>query len=202
MADPLLVHELDENKRTALHYAACSSQKMTQMLVEAGSSLKLQDKFGLTPLHLALEMGHEHIAEYLLKLDQKLDIDLMCQSGNTVLHLASDWGFIDLAQDILKRNPNVHLKDQDGETVLHAAVHNQCFEMVQLLVEQSEVPLDIKNLEGQTALEVAQECGSENIANYLRAVDQAQQERAILEQDTVSKNQTASKSPEHFSRRL
>ncbi|XP_057511766.1 ankyrin repeat-containing protein BDA1-like [Actinidia eriantha] len=118
---------------TPLHDAA--SFNRTHFALEI---IKLKPSFGrklnpdgLSPLHLALEKGNFETVRQLIKFDRELIRTLNRQALNR--------------------------KDEEGNTVLHAAVSASKPEMVKLLVKENLLNKNENNLKGDTALDVAEE---------------------------------------------
>ncbi|KAG2427506.1 hypothetical protein HXX76_012439 [Chlamydomonas incerta] len=82
----LLVHVVDENRRSALHFAAAlGSAECTKLLVEAGADLDLQDKEGYTPLHMAA--GYMHTSSMAALLEAGANPEIKDNTGRDVVNL-------------------------------------------------------------------------------------------------------------------
>ena len=87
--------------------------------VNAGVDVDLQDKDGLTPLHLASFYGKIEVASLLIK--HKANVNAKDKNGRTPLHGASFSGTTELVSFLIKHKANVNVKDKDGRTPLHGA---------------------------------------------------------------------------------
>ncbi|MFT3878859.1 MAG: ankyrin repeat domain-containing protein [Gemmatales bacterium] len=77
----------------------------------------------------------------------------------------ANWGFLELVQRQVKRDPSlVHLVD--GTSAIHEAARQGHLNVVQWLISAG-ADKDLKNSEGKTARELATEKGHEQIASYL-----------------------------------
>ncbi|KAL5474017.1 hypothetical protein EMCRGX_G028589 [Ephydatia muelleri] len=86
------VNIVDKDGRTPLHYA-CKEKgnalECVKMLLETENvHLDLQDKDGLTALHVAASYGSKPICECLLTKRRQQDVNSQCKIGRTALHYA------------------------------------------------------------------------------------------------------------------
>uniref|UniRef100_A0ABD2X7R0 Uncharacterized protein n=1 Tax=Trichogramma kaykai TaxID=54128 RepID=A0ABD2X7R0_9HYME len=116
-----------------------------------------QDKSDCTPLHLALNRGHEQIAEWLLR--RGADINLANAKGSTPLHLicTGKMDCADLLQtffeisDKQRRPVEVDARDNEGKTPLHHAISRRHKKLFELLLRRDFDP-NVADNEGWTAL--------------------------------------------------
>jgi len=85
-------------------------------------------------------------------------VDLTTKSplGYNVLHFAALWGKTEVIRDLLKRNLNPNEPDSHYNTPLHYAASLAQKDSIQALLEAQADPT-LKNLDGKTPKEVAQE---------------------------------------------
>ncbi|KAG6554335.1 hypothetical protein Mapa_004251 [Marchantia paleacea] len=89
------VNAIDENQRTALHFAAgLGSEKVVNVLVEYGADVTWQDKDGFSALHIAAGYVHTSVVKALIAAGA--DPDLEDDKGRSPLSLA---------QELLDRTP-------------------------------------------------------------------------------------------------
>ncbi|GFH08457.1 ANK_REP_REGION domain-containing protein [Haematococcus lacustris] len=82
----VLAQALDENRRSALHFAAAlGKQDCVRLLLEAGANPNLQDKDGYTPLHMAA--GYMHTQAMAVLLEGGSDPQLRDNTGKDVVKL-------------------------------------------------------------------------------------------------------------------
>lgn len=82
----VLVHALDENRRSALHFAAgLGNLPCTQLLLDAGCNPNLLDREGFTPLHMAA--GYCHTTTMSALLQAGADPTIRDRQGRDVVSL-------------------------------------------------------------------------------------------------------------------
>ncbi|EFJ47094.1 hypothetical protein VOLCADRAFT_105313 [Volvox carteri f. nagariensis] len=85
-ARELLANVVDENRRSALHFAAAlGNADCTRLLVEAGADVDLQDREGFTPLHMAA--GYMHTSSMAVLLEAGANPELRDNTGRDVVTL-------------------------------------------------------------------------------------------------------------------
>ena len=111
--------DLDELKRSPLHYAAGNgSMLIVEMLIKQGFDTDAKDIDGATPLMMAAAGNHADVVQTLLVSGVHLDTD---SSGQTAVHLAA-WSGASEVIEVLSRTTDVdNLKTATGYTPQHAA---------------------------------------------------------------------------------
>ncbi|MCA1595437.1 MAG: ankyrin repeat domain-containing protein [Chloroflexi bacterium] len=100
---------------------------------QTGPGINLQDPFGLTPLHWAVQNSDDRLAAQLLASGANPDIQ--DELGQTPLHLACMLGEKAMVQLILTRShPDISLRDEDNMTPLQWAAEGSHREIVRLLL--------------------------------------------------------------------
>ena len=166
-----------------MHFASSQPNiKAAQLLVECGANVHARNNDGETPLHLASKGGY--IYNMRLLVDRGADVDAQDNNNLTPLHLASllsireaqewvrsrPWILQPLApmmaQLLLERGANVHLRDKNGQTPLHCILNQASdefldpfFEVIRLLLEHN-VDVDAQDNNHSTPLHLASCSGS------------------------------------------
>ena len=86
--------------------------------------------------------------------------------GKTVLHLAAEYGHVNVVRLLLVRDVNIDLRDKMGDTALHRATQHSQMPVVELLVS-ANASLDIQNSSGRTALQISVIKGDASIVQLL-----------------------------------
>ncbi|CAB0039173.1 unnamed protein product [Trichogramma brassicae] len=158
----------DKNGFTPLHIV-CQSKyddvDLLKMLFEAADKFNkplqvdARDKSNCTPLHLALNCGHEQIAEWLLR--KGADLNLANAEGSTPLHLisAGKMDYVDLLKaffeisDEQTRPPvKVDARDNEGKTASPLCYKSPTQEGVRITAEKKRADANVFDNYGSTAL--------------------------------------------------
>lgn len=142
-------HIVDENSWTALHYAAARGHQSTLLLLlNAGARVNALTKDGNSALHLGALNGHTSCVKALLFFAEhqqaKIDRDAQNRAGDTPLHLAARWGFLEIVGALLECGVKVELENRYGQTALDCAHNTYIVAAIQnaFVVIDSEEPLD------------------------------------------------------------
>ena len=186
--------------RTALHYAAYDgySEAIDIMLnsVDDNKRKKLLEKEafdGITPLHYSsLFGGIEAVKSILTKLtlsDRIALISKQSTSGDTPLHHAANCSDHASIEHILGKIPSkkrlevLRLQNQHGNTALHCATDNTAMSVSAIL--KSVLPddrpalLSIRNADGRTAEQMANQKGNTDSVNCFRELSPKSTKRKL-----------------------
>jgi uncharacterized protein len=109
--------EKADDKNTALMLAIKGGFYYTSHeLIKAKSKLEHRNKFGMTPLLLAISSGHTDIAVSIL--DNGGDPNIALPDGSTALIVAAQTGNLHLVQTLLNRGALLNTRSNAGETAL------------------------------------------------------------------------------------
>lgn len=155
-----IVHELDTNLKTPLHYAAHNRKKLAFLffltgnvhtksliinhLLSQGACIDAQDNQGKTPLHYAID-----VLLAMALVQGGATINIQDNEGRTPLHNAADYDRLELVQLFLQRGANQEISDKKGSRPLHYAVGNK--DIAQLLIANG-ASTEAKDNEGKTPL--------------------------------------------------
>ena len=98
----------------------------------------------------------------------ELSPDCRDGEGRTPLMVAADEGNAALAGVLIRHRADVNAVDADGETVAMKAAYGGYLDVVELLVSKGAA-LGIRNNEGLSAVEIAQQMGHDAVAAFLSA---------------------------------
>lgn len=112
------VNQLDDDGRTALHFAV--SCEVVDALARAGADLESRDYSGWAPLHQAARRGRSGAVEALLNFG--VAVDARDAKGRTPLHKAALRGYEEIVKILLKHGADPSAIDEDGNTPLAWAV--------------------------------------------------------------------------------
>ena len=136
LAAPAEVNMLDEGGFTALHWAAMFDRsEVAELLLahKADTTIKVE-KFGWTPLRLAVLHGRVATAGVLLK--GGADPNLPDKENIPLLHQAIILGKKEMVELLLAHKAEINQKDADGETPMGEALEQGNKEMIEFLRER------------------------------------------------------------------
>ena len=159
---------LDEDACASLclYYASfCGFFNITKHLI-AKDPRYVNDRVGVnkSPLAAALYNRRIQVAELLLQHGAVLDI--IYYQGRTLLHAASEDGFMDVAQWLLNMGASATAQRDDDRTPLHLAARNGHLELVRTLLGHSG-DVNAAARDGHTPLHEASAGGHLNIVRLL-----------------------------------
>ncbi|MDH5544597.1 MAG: ankyrin repeat domain-containing protein [Gammaproteobacteria bacterium] len=193
------VNDYNKHGRTALMMASASGHNDTvALLLKRNAFINAQDVDGMTPLIEAAASGHDKTITLLLENDA--DINITNKYGATALTnavffshvdavkallsaktrlseettenaflIAAGLGNLQMLTDLLDYGVNINSRGKKGRTALMAATTFEHEDAVQLLISKG-ADLSIRDIEGQTALEIAKENDLKNIVAQLSSV--------------------------------
>ena len=168
------VDALDSNHSTPLHFALRGKNvEVARLLLEHGANINAQNKEGHTPQHLLLAMGSQVIDTMWFFLERDADVDAVDNNHSTLLHEASSYGNVKVAQLLLERGANINARNKEGHTPLHRVLVRlgyfggaDCFDIIQLLFEHG-ADVDALDDAQSAPLHVASQSGSTEATRLL-----------------------------------
>lgn len=130
-ADP---NKRDIDRQTSLYHAVAASTRPQQedkaldtvvALISGGASSNIPDKSGITPLHVAAELGNTQICVHLMK-DGRAQVNAIDQHGATPLHYAVYQSRWHVAEVLLSFGACPAVQDNGGLSADSRAVTGGC----------------------------------------------------------------------------
>ena len=121
-----------QDGRTALH-AAVDNVELTGLLVDAGADVRVRDKVGDTPFHLAAYCSDLEVSRLLLKLGA--DLKAANNEGLTAFHLAAQEGYLSIVKFLREEGTDYEIKTKNGSTALHLAAYEGHEDVMAYLLE-------------------------------------------------------------------
>ena len=141
---------LDQSGHTPLMVAAIrGNREIVTILLDAAAKPNATDSVGETALMKAIESGNHELLDLLL--DRGTDVGLKTRwSGLTALHLAAGSYDLTALKILLSRNPDLNVRDNNGNTALIVAAADHSEAVPILLAKGADV--NATNVAGATAL--------------------------------------------------
>ena len=165
------VDSRDNEDSTPLHVALqCGNADVVGLLLEHGADTYVRNKADQTPQHLLLASCRNMLLGYGLDtiqifLERGIDVDAVDDNHSTLLHWASYYRSVKVAQLLLERGANINARNEEGHTPLHRApvgfainMGPDPFDMMQLLLEHG-ADIDALDVAHMTPLHLASQSG-------------------------------------------
>lgn len=137
--------------------------EIINLLFDPKTSTIIRNNDGITALHAAVKSGEKEIIKKLLDLEA--NINATDNAGDTPFFLAIEQGFEFLSWFV--DNINIYAKDDQGNSVLHLVIQQNCdVDLVKLLLVKG-IPINQKNLVGNTPFLLAVQNGDVEISRLL-----------------------------------
>ncbi|KAJ3005964.1 hypothetical protein HKX48_000374 [Thoreauomyces humboldtii] len=169
-ATPDSVNSLDQDGRTALHWA-CSGKhlEVAQELLQRGAHAGSSDESGMTALHIAAATNSVEIVRLLLPVS-KTALDTQTDSGQTALHYAASKGHLETVDELLNADADPSVPDSYGQLPIHRAATLDRLAVVRRLKEDPRGKVNVRDGSGNTPLHLAAEEGHVELVRYLLSV--------------------------------
>ena len=142
---------------TALDTAVFNNQlEAAEMLISAGYTVNMADKWGHTPLYYAVENNNRDIVKLLLSNGGHEMINTPDTQGRLHLHMASSRGDEHIVRQLVTAGAHVDSLSQ-GKTALYTASQKGYYPIVRHLLDHGADP-DVLCECGNTALHTAVSC--------------------------------------------
>lgn len=155
----------DEHDNTALMVASCNNSGVVEILLQHGANITLRNDDGYTALTLAASNACPIITKQLLTAGA--NINALDKDGNTPLILTCE-SHRDIIQQFEQQDSDIQKESifiNSKTKVMH-----DLQEVVKLLLEHN-ADITISNNQGQTALDISQECPDQTLYKILTKQD-------------------------------
>ena len=158
----------DNDKQTPLHWACVrGSLPCAELLLRSGARVDQSDCRGYDAVHVAAQYGHTNML-YHFKMRWNADVDTHDNDGRSPLHWAAYKGFPDATKLLLFCDAHITRADKEGCTPLHWAAIRGKSEAAHVLAQAGGLQLlDARDVEGQTATQLAMEKGHKSLGGFL-----------------------------------
>ena len=147
----------DDDGNTALHLAAKRGRaNAISVLLESGSDVNKAGRRGNTALHMAIQQGHTPCVQELLK-HRRVNAMQRNRQQNTPLQVCAYMNRQECLRVLLmyrEVSEDMNAVDRYGNTALHYAANGRRG-IVNLLLSQTNCDVTIRNVDNQTAADIA-----------------------------------------------
>ncbi|KAF0691495.1 Aste57867_17297 [Aphanomyces stellatus] len=156
-------NSVDEDERTALHWAASSGHMDVVEFLTDMTQIDHKDDSGWTALMSAVSAGHVDVASYLLS--KGANANLANENGQIALHYHK--GRQEMTELLLDSTSDINKADRCGATPLTKALGGRPAPEIIVMLLDHGAKLNMKDINGNTPLHIALLEGHEGIAALL-----------------------------------
>ncbi|UYV71863.1 hypothetical protein LAZ67_9000785 [Cordylochernes scorpioides] len=172
--------------QAALHIAAEGGHAaLVDALADNQAYINVRSQQGLTPLHLAARAGHDSVVRRLTARSGVL-LDSLSLKKQTPLHLAAEYGRLDVCTTLIEMKANASIRDSNGQIPLLLAAENDHPDVVQLFLRQRPDLMSHANNKGYTCAHLAAQKGRLGVIKELRKFN-----KQVLAEAKTKSNWTA-----------
>lgn len=150
-----LLNIQDKDGNTPLHYSIILNNfETTKKILKYNVNLQIQNKNSYTPFHLAVYQRNIKIIKLFLEKNiiNKIDINSRINTGETVLHIATNFENYDICKLLINNKINLNLKDYEYEYMaLNYAIILNNTKIIKLFLENN-VNINEQDYYGNTFL--------------------------------------------------
>jgi ankyrin repeat protein len=165
------INTCDDNHRNPLFYAiGYGDEKIVNLLIEHNINIKIRDRLGDTPLHLAVQHQKNayQLTHCLLKTQDGRDlINVSAADGMKPILLAANSKHAEVIYLLIKNGVDVKAVDIEHHTALHLACKNGCISSVFYLIEFGGLDVNELDCYRQTPIFYAFANNDYNLVQYL-----------------------------------
>ena len=141
------------------------SEETLRIFIDCGAKLNTADHFGVTPLAAAAARGRLDLVELLLSRGAEVNVENM---PNCPLWQAARCGHLNIFR-VLHRHPGVDLNSVDhyGRGLLHWMTFSDCPEVISMIIHDTAIDVNKRDLGGSTPLAIATEMNYNHIVRII-----------------------------------
>ncbi|UYV70657.1 hypothetical protein LAZ67_8000182 [Cordylochernes scorpioides] len=152
---------------TPLHFSANNGHyNVVRVLLDYKAHINLIDSTNARPVELAVEIGHLAIVKALLEHPQRIDVNTRGEGKFTLLHIASQEGFIEIVKYLVLKGADVHARNRSGSKPIHIAAREGRLDVVKYFLGL-KMSINDFGIASQTMLHYASIAGHLEVVKYL-----------------------------------
>lgn len=126
-----------------------------RLFTQEGADLCAGEISGLSPIHLAADLGHPQCLKILLE-PKRFNVNTRSpEKEQTPLHLAAESGYVECVEILLENGADANLRNHRAQSPLHLAARTQAFDCVELLLRKGNANPNMGDSDKRTPLHAA-----------------------------------------------
>lgn len=168
-------------------------------LLDRGANVNaVEEKYGITPLHMAAYQGNMELVQLLL--DRGANINAKDKEGEAPLHSASNNGQLQVVKLLINKGADINSRTNHGWTPLHYAAAIGSKEVAAILISRG-ANIKVRANDGKTTLDWAATKGHKEVVELLKSHSGNLEEKQTKTSPRTSKteNDKTSQNAKEFS---
>jgi len=161
--EPQAAEQYDTRGRNFLHTAILKGDLESVLFlisIQVKVHSRTQDQHSLTPLLLAVQKGHAMMVRHLILAGAS--VHDKTPSQQTALQLAAEANLAEVCSILLSEGIDFSAMDSRGNNALHMAVKEGHWEVVRVLLTESQINAEATNFKGRNPLHILANFVSDN----------------------------------------
>lgn len=152
----MLTNSPNSCHETVLHCAVrANAIACVRLFTQEGADVSASEGTGLSPVHLAADLGHPQCLKILLE-PKRFNVNIRTtEKEQTPLHLAAESGYGDCVEILLEHGADANIRNYRAQSPLHLAARTQAFDCVELLLRKGNASPTMVDCDKRTALHAA-----------------------------------------------
>ncbi|XP_071085554.1 ankyrin repeat domain-containing protein 29-like [Haliotis cracherodii] len=160
---------------TPLMWAArCGRRDVVELLISEGADVSLVNEYGNSTLHCACLLEDLEMLKFVLS-HTMADMNIRGEESRTPMMWAALKGHRKVVDFLVSEGALVSPVDDGGNNILHCACQGGDVETVKFVLSLNVVDIDVKNMKGQTAADVAKLWGRPEVVELLLSHQQVEE---------------------------
>nr|QLH02045.1 pyrexia [Agasicles hygrophila] len=143
-------------RESVLHCAVrANAIACVKLFTEEGADVAQGENTGVTPIHLAADLGHPQCLRILLEHKSIFVNTPTKDKEQTPLHLAAESGYVECIEILLDNGADANVRNYRAQSPLHLAARAQAYDCVEMLLRKANADPKMYDCDKRTPLHCA-----------------------------------------------